>query len=76
MKRNITSLYDDYKEGRTSRRDFIKKLTMAAGSTAAAMALLPVLEENSLNSSRIPGEEDLITQFINYPAATGEMKGF
>lgn len=76
MKRNITSLYDDYKEGRTSRRDFIKKLTMAAGSTAAAMALLPVLEENSLNSSRSPGEEDLITQFINYPAATGEMKGF
>ena len=76
MKRNITSLYHDYKEGRTSRRDFIKKLTMAAGSTAAAMALLPVLEENSLNSSELPGEEDLITQFINYPAATGDMRGF
>jgi carboxymethylenebutenolidase len=76
MKRNITSLYDDYKEGRSSRRDFIKKLTMAAGSTAAAMALLPVLEENSLNSSQLPGDEDLVTEFIKYPAASGDMRGF
>jgi carboxymethylenebutenolidase len=76
MKRNITSLYDDYKEGRSSRRDFIKKLTMAAGSTAAAMALIPVLEENSLNSYQLTGNEDLITEFIKYPAATGEMRGF
>lgn len=76
MKRNITSLFDDYKEGRTSRRDFIKKLTMAAGSTAAAMALLPLLEENSLNSAPLTGDEDVITQFIKYPAASGEMKGF
>lgn len=56
MKRNITSLYDDYREGRTSCRDFIKKLTMAAGSTAAAMAILPVLEENSINSSQLPDD--------------------
>ncbi len=76
MKSNITGLYEDYKNGRTSRRDFLKKLTMAAGSTAAAMALLPVLEENSLNLSELPVEEDLITQFIEYPAATGDMRGF
>lgn len=76
MKQNITRLYDDYKEGRSGRRDFIKKLTMVAGSTAAAMALIPVLEENSLKSATLPADEDLITEFIKYPAGAGEMRGF
>lgn len=76
MKQNITRLYDDYKEGRSGRRDFIKKLTMVAGSTAAAMALIPVLEENSLKAATLPADEDLITEFIKYPAAAGEMRGF
>ncbi|HUX96695.1 MAG TPA: dienelactone hydrolase family protein [Bacteroidales bacterium] len=76
MQRNITRLYDDYREGRTSRRDFIKKLTIVAGSTAAAMTLIPVLEENSIEISAAPADEELITEMISYPAATGDMKGF
>ena len=76
MKKDITRLYDDYRLGMTSRRDFIKKLTLVAGSTAAAMALLPALEENSLKASPVRAEEDLETEFIKYPAATGEMRGF
>jgi carboxymethylenebutenolidase len=76
MKQNITRLYDEYKEGKSSRRDFIKKLTLVAGSSAAAMALIPALEENSLKASSLPEDEDLITEFIKYPAATGEMRGF
>ena len=76
MKKEISSLYDDYKQGRTSRRDFIKRLTMLAGSSAAALALIPVLEENNLNSSLGPDDTDLVTEFIKYPAATGEMRAF
>ena len=77
MKKNIRKLYDDCKQGRTSRRNFIKKLTLFAGSTAAAIALLPVLEENNLKAaSSVQDDGDLITEFIKYPAATGEMKAF
>ena len=77
MKKNISKLYDDYKQGRTSRRNFIKKLTLFAGSTAAAMSLLPLLEENNLKAgSPIQDDGDLITEFIKYPAATGEMRAF
>ena len=76
MKKEISSLYDDYKQGKTSRRDFIKKLTMVAGSSAAALALLPVLEENNLSSSSVQDDADLITEFIKYPVATGEMRAF
>jgi hypothetical protein len=42
MNKKITDLYEDYKKGLTNRRDFIRKLAMFAGSTAAALALLSV----------------------------------
>ncbi len=77
MDEKISVLYDDYRQGRTDRRTFVSKLAMIAGSTAAAMALLPVLDENSALASRIPqGDPDLITEFIRYPAETGDMKAF
>jgi len=77
MDKEITSLYEDYKQGGTNRRDFIRKLAMVAGSTAAAMALLPVLEDNSLKgSSPLQDNSDLVTEFIKYPGETGDIRGF
>jgi carboxymethylenebutenolidase len=77
MDQKITSLYDDYRQGRTNRRDFLKKLALFAGSTTAALALLPVLEENSLKASVKPQDDpDLVTEFIKYPAETGDMTGY
>ncbi len=76
MKKDIERLYDDYRLGRTSRRDFIKKLTLIAGSTSAAMALLPALEVDTVNASVSRDDEDLIAEFIKYPAPAGEMRGF
>jgi carboxymethylenebutenolidase len=77
MDKKITSLYDDYRQGRTDRRDFIRKLAMVAGSTAAALAMLPVLEENSLKASTsLQADPDLMTEFIKYPGETGDVRGF
>lgn len=77
MDKNITSLYEGYRKGQTSRRDFLRKLAVFAGSTAAATALLPVLEENSLKAASVPQEDpDLITEFIKYPGFTGDMRAF
>jgi carboxymethylenebutenolidase len=77
MERKIKDLYWDYKTGRTNRRDFLKKLAMVAGSTAAATALLPILEENEVMAAgRQNKEPGLITEFIKYPAETGEMRAF
>jgi carboxymethylenebutenolidase len=77
MEKRITSLYDDYRQGRTNRRDFIKKLSIFAGSTAAALALLPVLDDNNLRaSSALQNDQDLITEFIKYPGVTGDVRGF
>lgn len=76
MNKEIKTIYDDYRKGLTNRRDFIRKLAMIAGSTTAALALLPVLEENSLKASVIQDDTDLVTEMIKYPGATGDMNAF
>ncbi|MGC1391583.1 MAG: dienelactone hydrolase family protein [Bacteroidales bacterium] len=76
MEKKITSLYDDYKHGRTNRRDFVRKLVIVAGSSAAAMALLPVLEDNSLKASAIQDDPELISEFIKFPGETGDVRAF
>jgi len=77
MNQKITTLYNEYKQGHTDRRSFLKKLAMFAGSTAAALALLPVLEENNLKASgSFQTDSDLVTEFIKYPGATGDMRAF
>jgi carboxymethylenebutenolidase len=77
MDKKITDLYNDYKKGRTDRRAFIRKLAMVAGSSSAALALLPILDENSLKtSSSLQDDPDLVTEFIKYPGETGDMRAF
>lgn len=77
MVKNVTDLYNDYRSGRTSRRTFLKKLALITGSTAAALALMPVLEGNEANSqSPQQTDPDLVAEFIKYPAATGEMRAY
>jgi len=77
MERKITDLYQDYRQGKSSRRDFIRKLTMVLGSSAAAMAMIPVLEDYDVAEFKKPAKQaELVTEFIKYPAATGEMRAY
>lgn len=77
MYKKITGLYDDYRNGRVSRRDFIRKVAVIAGSTAAATALLPVLEESELNAAPVLQDDKSIqTEFVKYPGITGDMRCF
>jgi len=77
MNQEIKTLYDDYKQGRTNRRDFLRKLAIVVGGSTAAMALLPVLEDTDRNNSFSgQADEDLKTDFIKYTGETGEVKGF
>jgi len=75
MDNNITKQYAEYKEGKTDRRSFLKKLTITAGSSAAAYALLPLLEAADgihLNQD----DNEIVSQFVNYPAPKMEIRGF
>lgn len=77
MDQKISTLFDDYRQGRTNRRQFLRKLALVAGSSAAAMAMLPVLDMNGAGTiSPVQSDPDLISEFIKFPGETGEVKGF
>ena len=75
MDQRIISLYDEYTHKPLNRQEFIKRLTILAGGTAAAMALLPLLENNYTAAAQTR-EEDLFTERIKYPGATGDMDAY
>jgi carboxymethylenebutenolidase len=77
MDKKITSLYKDYRQGLINRRDFVRKLVFVTGSSAAAMALLPILDKNGPDAAfHEQTEVEVNTEFINYPGETGDMKAF
>jgi carboxymethylenebutenolidase len=72
MDPRISNLIEDYKRGGIDRREFLKKLTLYAGSTAVAMALIPSADWSSIQEN----DPDLVTEFIKYPGVAGEMKAY
>jgi carboxymethylenebutenolidase len=75
MDQQIINLYDEYTHKPLPRSEFMKRLAILTGSTAAAVALLPFLEGNYAKAAVTP-DEDLFTEYITYPAVTGEMKAY
>jgi len=75
--REIVDLYEKYSHGSLDRRNFLKKLALVAGGTAAANALLPLLERNSA-MAQIVAKDDarLIAENIKYPGETGEVRAY
>jgi carboxymethylenebutenolidase len=85
MEKKISRLYSDYKTGGINRRDFLRKLVMYTGTTAAAMTMLPLLEDNYAlagSASPVPvnafADDDtgLFTEMVSYPGETGDVKAF
>lgn len=75
MEQQIINLYDEYTHRPLSRQEFLSRLAKMAGSTAAAMAILPMLEINAANAATIP-EEELFTERISYPGFNGDMQAY
>ena len=75
MDQRIINLYDEYTHKPLSRNEFLKKLSLLAGSAAAAMAILPMLEVNYAHAAVTP-DEDLFTERITYPGINGAMQAY
>lgn len=57
MDQKVIDLFDKFTHGGMNRREFLDRLKLLAGSTAAAAALLPVLE-NNYAEAQIVAEDD------------------
>lgn len=62
----IIDLFDRYTHGEMDRRRFLDKLKMLAGGSAAAFALLPLLENNYANADLLPeGDARIKTDLVD-----------
>ncbi len=75
MDQQIINLYDEYTHKPLSRQEFLKRLSVLAGGTAAALALLPMLESNYAAAAVTPVEE-LFTEYVKYPGVPNEMTAY
>ena len=74
MDQKIIDLYDEYTNGLLDRREFIKKLAVLAGGTAAAIALLPLIENKYALAQVVPKDDPrLHIENIKYPGETGDV---
>ena len=73
----IVELYDSFTHGQIDRRTFLDRLTAIAGSTAAALALLPLLQNDYARAETVPaGDPRLTTGTASYDAAGTTMSGY
>jgi carboxymethylenebutenolidase len=76
MEKRFIHLYDEYIHGFINRRSFIDRLTVLAGSTAAATAILPILENDMAKAQTVPENDGRISaQMITVPGFPN-LKGY
>ncbi|WP_316804433.1 dienelactone hydrolase family protein [Pedobacter nototheniae] len=73
MDQRIINLYDEYTHGKSDRKDFIKKLSILAGSTALALTILPLLENNYAAAATFE-DASIEVENITYKGFDGEIK--
>jgi carboxymethylenebutenolidase len=77
MDRRIIELYDEYTHRPLERREFLRRLAVLAGSSTAAYALLPLLENNYARAAIVdPADARLGTGTVTYKGESGEVRGY
>jgi carboxymethylenebutenolidase len=77
MDQRIINLYDRFTHGGMSRRDFLDRLAELAGSTAAAAALLPLLQNDYARAAIVPADDArLATERVSYDSPKGKIDGY
>jgi carboxymethylenebutenolidase len=75
MDQRIINLYDEYTHKPLSRQEFLRRLAQLTGGTAAALAILPMIEVNQAHAA-VTSDDDLFTERIKYPGVNGDMEAY
>ncbi|MGH6663520.1 MAG: dienelactone hydrolase family protein [Pseudolabrys sp.] len=77
MDQRIIDLYDHFTHGGIGRREFLDRLTKIAGSSAAALALLPLLQNDYARAAIVaPDDARLAIDKVTYDAAGTPVSGY
>ncbi len=75
VNRRIIDLYDEYTHAPLDRRVFMARLAQLVGGTAAAAAILPLLEPGYAHAALVAADDARIeSNRITYKGASGEVK--
>jgi carboxymethylenebutenolidase len=76
MDQRIIDLYDSFTHGAINRRAFLDRLADIAGSSAAALALLPLLQNDYARAAIVPPDDArLAIDTVSYDAAGTRISG-
>ena len=77
MDPRILKLYDEYTHAPLPRRIFLERLTVLCGSTAAAMAMLPLLDSNYAQAATVATDDPRIAaSWVSYRGASGDIRAY
>jgi carboxymethylenebutenolidase len=77
LDQEIIDLYGEYTNGILNRRGFLKRLAVVASGTAAAVALLPIIEDKYAKAQIVPQDDPrLDTEYIEYSGETGDVRTY
>jgi carboxymethylenebutenolidase len=77
MDQKYITLFDEFTHTGMGRRLFLDRLAKLAGGTAAAAALLPILENNYAQAATLPREDPRIeTGYFEFPAGEAKVRGY
>jgi carboxymethylenebutenolidase len=77
MNQDIIDLYDQYTHTPLDRRVFLARLAKLAGGTAAALALIPLLEANQARAALVPSKDPrLESETVLYPGPAGSVRAY
>lgn len=77
MDQKLIDLYDRYTHGGMSRRSFFDRLAVLAGGTAAATALLPMLESNyALADTIAENDPRIVGKTVTFKAGDQDVSGY
>jgi len=72
MDQKYINLFDRFTHGGMNRREFMEKLSILAGSTTAATAILPILENNYAHADILPeGDPRIVSETLTYAGGAG-----
>jgi carboxymethylenebutenolidase len=76
MDQRIIDLYDEYTHAPLDRRVFLDRLAKLMGGTAAALAVLPLLENRAVAAIVEPNDARIAASSVTFPGQSGEVKGY
>lgn len=77
MDQRIINLYDRFTHGEIGRRDFLERLARLAGSTTAALALLPLLQNDYAQAAIVAADDPHLTiDRVSYESPKGRINGY